>query len=54
VQRLVLAPLGRHIFQLGVDGAQLAHESIQPPARLLELHPEYFFVFRSYVIHGIT
>jgi hypothetical protein len=46
--------LGSQILQLGVDGAQLAHESIQPLARLLELRPEYLFVFRSYVVHGIT
>jgi hypothetical protein len=54
VECLVLAPLGGQFFQLSVDGVQLAHESIQPLARFLELHPEDFFVFRSYVVHEIT
>ena len=54
VERLVLASLGGQFFQLGIDGVQLAHEPIQPLARLLELHTEYFFVFRSYFVHEIT
>jgi hypothetical protein len=54
VERLVLASLGGQFFQLGIDGVQLAQEPTQPLARLLELRPEYFFVFRSYFVHEIT
>ena len=54
VQQLVLESLGCQILQLGIDDAQLAHEPIQPLARLLELYTEYFFIFRSYFVHEIT